>query len=207
MPRKPRNFIRDNYYHITHRGNAQQTLFYMDMDRAQYLQYLKRAATMNSCSIHAFVLMSNHFHLIASQSGEGSISGMMCQANSSYAKYLIYHRRVEGKVWDGRFKDKLIDDEAYLLNCMAYIDLNPVRAGLCESPGEYAWSSYRRLAIGESDMDFLEPASGYTALHRHTKRRRSEYARYVLQVLKNSMWDRDKNRAPRTPPGSTDLAA
>jgi putative transposase len=146
MPRKPRFNLPGVPQHIIQRGNNREPCFYSSDDYQKYLDDLKQSAEKYDCRIHAYVLMTNHVHLLVTPMLENGISQMMQALGRRYVNYIntSYHRT--GTLWEGRYKSCLIDSEMYLLTCMCYIELNPVRAGMVDYPEEYIWSSYTQNA-------------------------------------------------------------
>jgi len=151
MARMPRLIVPGQAHHVVQRGNDRQATFFADDDYLKYLDALRHAAEQSACIVHAYVLMTNHIHLLATPSCEGGLSLMMQAIGRKYVRYVndVYGRR--GTLWEGRFRSALIDSERYLLTCSRYIELNPVRAGLVKGPGQYRWSSYRANALGQAD--------------------------------------------------------
>ncbi len=146
MPRKPRFNLPGIPQHIIQRGNNREPCFYSERDYHRYLDDLEQSASKYHCLVHAYVLMTNHVHLLVTPSEENGISQMMQALGRRYVKYFNDSYGRTGTLWEGRFKSSLIDSERYLLTCMCYIELNPVRAGMVNYPGEYEWSSYRHNA-------------------------------------------------------------
>ena len=109
------------------------------------------AAEKNHAEIHAYVLMTNHVHLLVTPVNEFTISHMMQDLGRKYVRSFNLRYGRSGTLWEGRYKASLVDSEAYLLTCMRYIEMNPVRAAIVESPGEYRWSSYAGNALGKAD--------------------------------------------------------
>ena len=152
MPRQPRFVIPGQPQHVIIRGNNRDPIFYTDEDYRFYLEKLKQACDKHLCEIHAYVLMTNHVHLLITPHTEQSISKALQMLGRYYVQYFNYTYNRTGTLWEGRYKATLIDSEAYLLTCYRYIELNPVRAeGMVEHPSEYPWSSYRYNALGEQD--------------------------------------------------------
>ena len=146
MPRKPRFNLPGIPQHIIQRGNNREPCFLAGKDCRRYLDDLDKAALKYRCSIHAFVLMTNHVHLLVTPLQENGISGMMQALGRRYVRYINNTYGRTGTLWEGRYKSSLVDSDRYLLACMRYIELNPVRAGMAGHPGEYPWSSYRANA-------------------------------------------------------------
>jgi putative transposase len=151
MARLCRFYLPDYPQHVIVRGNNRVDIFRDDGDRLFYLRQLCVAARRHGCAIHAYVLMSNHVHLLLSPASATSIAGTVQSVGRSYVQ--VFNRRYErtGTLWDGRYRATLIDSDAYLFACMHYIELNPVRAGIVSEPARFRWSSYRRNAMGIAD--------------------------------------------------------
>ena len=146
MPRKPRFNLIGMPQHVVQRGNNRKPCFFGEEDYQRYLDDLSAAAAKYGCRIHAYVLMTNHIHLLVTPMLENGIPQMMQALGRRYVNHIntTYHRT--GTLWEGRYKSCLIDSEMYLLTCMCYIELNPVRAGMVDHPGEYIWSSFNKNA-------------------------------------------------------------
>lgn len=151
MPRKPRFFLPDIPAHIVQRGHSREPVFFEDSDYRAYLHWLAEAASRYECAIHAYVLMTNHIHILATPANQQGIGQMMQYIGRHYVPYINYTYGASGSIWEGRYKASLIHDEQYLLTCMRYIELNPVRANMTKTPGQYRWSSHRANAQGKED--------------------------------------------------------
>jgi putative transposase len=143
MPRKPRHFLANVPCHIISRGNNHNVCFFADDDYLFYLECLNDACLKYAVSVHAYVLMTNHVHLLMTPSELISIPKVMQSVGRRYVQYINKTYRRTGTLWEGRYKASIIDAEAYLLACYRYIELNPVRASMVEHPIDYPWSSYR----------------------------------------------------------------
>ncbi len=149
MPRPKRVNIVGIPQHIVQRGNNRQTCFRNDADYRLYLDLLAAACGRHSCDVHAYVLMTNHVHILLTPNQPTGASLVFRDLGRDYVrKYNKRHERT-GTLWDGRFKSSLVDSDRYLLACHRYIELNPVRAHLVDSPADYPWSSFRTNALGE----------------------------------------------------------
>jgi putative transposase len=146
----PRFVIPDQPQHVILRGNNRSETFCDDADYSFYLEKLKSACDNHGCSLHAYVLMTNHVHLLITPHLEQSLGKAMQMLGRYYVQYYNFCYRRTGTLWEGRYKATLIDSEAYLLTCMRYIELNPVRAGMVIDPADYPWSSYHFNALGQS---------------------------------------------------------
>jgi len=163
MPRQPRYRIPGLPQHVVQRGNDRQATFYRPPDYFIYKNYLQEAAASHSCQIHAYVLMTNHVHLLVTPAAEDSIPQLMQALGRRYVRYVNKAYGRTGTLWEGRYKACLIQADRYFLACQRYIELNPVRGGMVADPGEYAHSSYRYNALGHSDPLVIEHTT-YTAL-------------------------------------------
>ncbi len=186
MADRKRNIEEHKLYHITHRGDAHRPIFFTDEHRSQYLTYLRGAAVRYECRIHGWVLMDNHIHLVGSTNHSEGISRMMRLVQGSYGRFFNRSHHSEGKVWGGRFFSGPPLDEAHFLSCLAYMDLNPVRARLCHKPDEWNWSSHRFLAYGEPD-NLTEEHPVYLDLSSVSARRRSLYRKFVEETRQKGL--------------------
>ncbi|VAW92411.1 Transposase and inactivated derivatives [hydrothermal vent metagenome] len=151
MPRKPRFYLPGIPVHIVQRGHSRQPVFFKDVDYFAYLDWLKEAAERYRVEIHAYVLMTNHIHLLATPRDEDGVTRMMQYLGRYYVPYINRTYGSSGSLWEGRYKASLIQGEEHLLNCMRYIELNPVRADIVRSSSHYRWSSYRCNGQGKQD--------------------------------------------------------
>lgn len=141
MPRLPRLILPGQAHHLILRGNNRQAIFFSDLDRQHLLATLLEVALQHEVALHAYVLMDNHLHLLASPSTEGNLSRMMQALGRRYVAWFNTRHQRSGTLWEGRFRAGLVQGEVHLLACMRYIELNPVRAGLCAEATQWAWSS------------------------------------------------------------------
>ena len=148
MPRQPRFFAPDGPLHVIQRGNDRQVIFRAPEDRLRFLDLIRHAMRRHGVSIHAYVLMTNHVHFLLTPSGRDAVSGMMQSVGRVYVQWFNGRYRRTGTLWEGRYKATVVEDERYLLTCMRYIELNPVRARMVKSPGEHPWSSFATNACG-----------------------------------------------------------
>lgn len=151
MGRKPRFTLPIHPQHIVQRGLDRQACFFSPADCRLYLELLKEAADRYDCQVHAWVLMTNHVHLLVTQQSASGVSFLMQRTGQRYVRTINRQYRRTGTLWEGRYKAGLIDTEGYLLTCMRYIELNPVRAGMVANPGQFAWSSYPCNGDGKAD--------------------------------------------------------
>ncbi|MBJ7312371.1 transposase [Rugamonas sp. CCM 8940] len=174
MPRHARLVLPEVPLHIIQRGNNRQPCFFADEDYLTYLGWLNEQARQIGCRVHAYVLMTNHVHLLLTAADVGAPAALMKILGQRYVQYINWRYRRSGSLWEGRYKAALVQDEAYLLLCHRYIEMNPVRAGLSDYPGQYRWSSYRANAEGRADA-IVEPHAIYQRLGVNAASRRLAY--------------------------------
>jgi len=168
--------------HIVQRGNCRQAAFYADEDYKHYLDWLDEGAIRHGCQIHAYVLMTNHVHLLMTPDTSDAISKVIQFIGRNYVSYINRRYRKSGTLWEGRHKGCLVADDDYLLACMRYIELNPVRAGMVEHPVAYRWSSYRNNASGVPRAP-LSPHRLYQMLSQENDGRASAYRELFHQCI------------------------
>ncbi len=170
MPRKPRFFL----VHVVQRGNNRQAVFFDDSDYRTYLRWIREGCERYGCEIHAYVLMTNHVHLLATPQATDSISRMLQYVGRRYVPCINHAYGRTETLWEGRFKASLIHAEGYLLTCYRHIELNPVRVQTVETPELYRWSNYRVNALGGFDR-VVRPHGLYLALDGEQMERRAAY--------------------------------
>lgn len=149
MPRRPRLTLPHVPVHLIQRGNNRQPCFVADEDYRCYLDWLKEYADKAGCRIHAYVLMTNHAHLLVSADRGEAPGELMKALGQRYVQYFNRTYQRSGTLWEGRYRSCLTQAEHYFLACQRYIELNPVRAAMVQHPADYRWSSYRANAQGE----------------------------------------------------------
>lgn len=174
MPRKRRPYVAGVPCHIVQRGNNRQACFFCDDDFGFYMKVLTRSLEEFEVELHAFVLMTNHVHLLMTPSNAQGISKVMQSVGRRYVRYIntVYGRT--GTLWEGRHKASLIESDAYLIICQKYIELNPVRAQMVQNPWDYYWSSYQANALGKK-ISGLTPHDLYLRLGRNAQERMLAY--------------------------------
>jgi putative transposase len=151
MPRKPRMYLPNIPCHVIQRGNNRSACFFTEADYRFYLNCVKDAAGKFQVAVHAYVLMTNHVHLLMTPVDRSGISKVMQSIVRRYVQYVNKTYKRSGTLWEDRHKASLVQAEDYLLVCHRYIEMNPVRAGMVNHPGDYPWSSYRHNAYCEPD--------------------------------------------------------
>ena len=174
MPRRSRIIVPDIPLHIIQRGNNRQSCFFADEDYLFYLDWLEEYARSTGCSIHAYVLMTNHVHLLLTPRKWDSAANLMKRLGQRYVQYINRTYTRSGTLWEGRFRSCIIQQQQYLFICQRYIEMNPVRAGMVEHPGEYRWSSYQVNGQGKQS-DLISPHFLYQSLGRTDTERLTAY--------------------------------
>ena len=152
MPRKRRLFIPDLPQHVVQRGVDRQPVFFSDSDCARYLNTFSEYAERRNISLHAYCLMTNHTHLLVSAKEKGALSACMQELGRKFVSTTNRIRSRTGGLWEGRFYAGYLEPEGYLLRCMRYIELNPVRAKIVANAGAYRWSSFSANATGRENV-------------------------------------------------------
>ena len=170
MPRKPRFYLPGFPVHVVQRGNNRQSIFFDDSDYKVYIGWLKESLVKYDCILHAYVLMTNHVHLLVTPQEKESTGRMMQYIGRRYVSYINHEYKRSGTLWEGRYKSSLVQAESYLLACMRYIELNPVRAGIVKTASAYRWSSYHCNAMGQ-DEELITAHPLYLSLGRNKQSR------------------------------------
>ena len=185
MPRKPRCYLSNVPCHVITRGNDRQACFFDTRDYQFYLEVLSDACERYKVALHAYVLMTNHVHLLMTPASEDGVSRVMQSVGRRYVQRInIKHRRT-GTLWEGRHKASLVEDDAYLLACYRYIELNPVRASMVKHPIEYPWTSYFENS-GAHELNIITPHSIYQRLGLTIKSQQVAYKALFKQQLQPS---------------------
>ncbi|MBS9404072.1 transposase [Halomonas sp. TRM85114] len=200
MPRPPRLLLPETPLHLIQRGNNRGACFVYRSDALKYLELLDEARRECSVDIHAYVLMTNHVHLLATprEQPEG-ISMMMKALGQRYAQYFNRRHQRTGGLFEGRYRASLVAEERYLFACYRYIELNPVRAGMVEAPGDYPWSSYHANAHG-SATPLVTPHPVYVALGGSAAKRQRHYLELFYSELPESQVDEIRQQMRRNRP-------
>lgn len=196
MGRLPRILPAGYPVHVVHRGNNRGDIFTCESDFLFMRHCLKEAGLGREVELHGYVLMTNHMHLLATPLEEEAISRLMQSATRRYVAYFNRRYGRTGTLWEGRFFSALVTTDRYLTACHRYIDLNPVRAGLAQTPDAYRWSSHRHYAFGTADA-LVTPHASIVALARDPDRRRAAY-RALFDVPLSALELETIRRATRT---------
>ncbi len=188
MARLPRFFVPGAPLHVIQRGNNRSTVLQHINDYNVYREWLQEAAQSHGCAIHAYVLMTNHVHLLLTPTHQDSLPKTFQSLGRRYVQYFNSTHQRTGTLWEGRYRATLIESEAYLLTCCRYIELNPVRAEMVRRPRDYRWSSYHFHAEGKSDP-LLTPHSLYQRLGGSATARQQAYRALFRQQLSGETLD------------------
>ncbi|MBP9033947.1 MAG: transposase [Pseudomonadales bacterium] len=180
MARMSRLAIAGHPHLLFQRGNDRTTLFRDDEDRERYLAVLREAAAAAQVAVHAYVMMDDHVHLLATPAAGAGLSRMMQALGRNYVGWFNHRHQRSGTLWEGRFRSGLIEAETWLLPCMRYIELNPVRAGLVADPADYRWSSARHH-LGQRTDALLSDHALFWALGNTPFDREAAWRDYLAQ--------------------------
>lgn len=196
MPRLPRIDLPGIPQHVVQRGNDRRPCFFQPIDHVRYLDELRTAATRSGCAIHAYVLMTNHVHLLVTPGAVGQVGAMTQALGRRYVRYVNDRYGRTGTLWEGRYKACPVQSDAHLLRCYRYIELNPVRAAMVAAPGEHAWSSYAANALGARDA-LVTPHPQYLALGSDEAVRLPVYRAWVAEAVTPEELETIRNRLQR----------
>ncbi len=194
MPRPQRLALGGQAHHLIQRGVDRQAIFFEDRDRIVFLQLLGEALAAEDCALHAYVLMTNHIHLLVTPTRAEGIGRLMQSLGRRYVAHVNRRHGRTGTLWQGRFKSTIVDAESYVMACHRYIEANPLRAGMVASAGDYLWSSHGRNALGRVDL-LISDHEAYAALGATPEARAQVYremfdaglSEELLQVLRDSV--------------------
>jgi len=180
MGRPLRMTYRGALHHVTMRCNNKEFLF-DDITRANFLDVLIESCKKMNVSLHDFCLMTNHVHLLFTVKADDTLSRFMHRTANVFANRFNKRRERKGHLWEGRFASTIVEPSSFLLRCMAYIDLNPVRAGIVSQPNEYPWSGHRH--IRQEDKSFIKLHPCYLNLAQTSKDRYKKYVAIISEEL------------------------
>lgn len=182
MPRQPRIDLPGIPQHVVQRGNDRRPCFFQSIDHVRYLDELRDAATRAGCAVHAYVLMTNHVHLLVTPGDTAQVGQMMQALGRRYVRYINDRYRRTGTLWEGRYKACPVENDDHLLRCYRYIELNPVRAAMVATAADYRWSSHAANAMGQPDP-LLTPHARYLALGLDEASRLDAYRAWVAAAV------------------------
>jgi len=182
MPRHARLRIAGLPLHIMQRGNNRGGCFFEERDYVLYLGLLEELGCLFRCALHAYVLMTNHVHLLLTPQDIDGASHLMKHVGQRYAQHVNRNYGRTGSLWEGRFRSSLVDSDTYLMRCYRYIESNPVRAGMVTHPGQYPWSSYSANAEGRQ-CALVQPHRNFLALGHGSEERLERYRALIHEPL------------------------
>ena len=188
MPRRPRIHIDAIPVHIVQRGHNREPCFFAEEDYSSYLHWLSEALAETECALHAYVLMTNHVHLLLTPKKAAAVPRLLMSLGRRYVQYVNRTYRRTGTLWGSRYKSSLVQADNYLLTCQRYIELNPVRAAMVEEPAHYRWTSYRANGLGQPDARLI-PHPVYLALGRASRERQAAYRALFRAQLERAAID------------------
>lgn len=188
MPRRARLAPPGVPLHLIQRGNNRQACFFAIDDYRNYLDWLREYAGKMGCRIHAYVLMTNHVHLLMSADRAAAPGELMKAIGQRYVQYVNRVYRRSGTLWEGRYRSCPVQEESYLLACQRYIELNPVRASMVQHPAGYRWSSYRANGQGV-DEGLVQSHAVYLALGNDATSRRAAYRELFRGAMDPALLD------------------
>lgn len=184
MPRKPRMYLPGVPAHVVQRGNNRNACFFADADYRHYLECLRQGLRRYQVRLHAYVLMTNHVHLLMTPIDTDGISRLMQHIGRLYVDYVNRTYRRTGTLWEGRHKASLVNAEDYLMTYYRYIELNPIAAGMVQRPEQYPWSSYAWHAWGKPN-DLISDHPLYDGLGLDTGARQHAYRELFRHSIQN----------------------
>ena len=199
MPRTARLDVPGLPRHLGVRAINGMACFTSDLDRNVFMKYLREALVGADCHLHAFVLMSNHVHVLATGHRKGAASELKHSVGMRYARYFNRYSDRTGPLFEGRYWSSIIESKRYLLEAMRYIELNPVRAGIVEGPGRYSWSSYAHNTARDRREELTFHAE-YLGLGATPAERGRAWADLVAQGIGPDELERIRNRFIRNRP-------
>lgn len=188
MARSPRLSLPSYPHHVIQRGNNRQPIFLAPKDYEVFLNCLREAKRKYQARLYAYVLMTNHVHLLVEPEHEGDLGRFMQSVGRRYVRYINDAYERTGTLWEGRFRSAIVSRDEYLITCSRYIELNPVRAGMVRHPRDYRWSSYHRRAMGQPDP-LLDEDPWYVTLGGTLQARAAAYAKWLEDSVSDTEWE------------------
>lgn len=187
MSRPPRISLENFIYHIINRGNNGQAVFYDEDDFSKYLSLLRRYKEKFIFRVYAYCLMSNHAHLLIQPTQPSTLSKIMQSLTTAHTKLHHYKYNTSGHLWQGRFKNPIVQTDIYLLECIKYIEFNPVRANVVQTPLHYKWSSFRFHVGADNNNKLLDLDPAFITLGNTMQERFDSYMRFIQQEVSTEM--------------------
>ncbi len=182
MPRRARLCLPGFPVHVIQRGNNRQICFTCDADIAAYANWLAEGSEKYGVDIHGWVFMTNHVHLLVTPTTAEGLPKLMQHLGRLYVRYFNHRYSRTGTLFEGRYRSSVMNDREYLITCLQYIELNPVRAGMVRDPAQYRWSSYRAHAFG-APIKLWTPHELYLSLGSGPLERQACYRQFISQSM------------------------
>ena len=182
MPRRRRFCPAGFPIHVIQRGINREICFTSDADMAAYAHWLAEGVQKFEVHLHGWIFMTNHVHLLLTPQNDKAVSKLMQFLGRLYVRHFNYNYARSGSLFEDRFKSSVVQDDIYLLTCLRYIELNPVRAGMVTDPGDYRWSSYSSNGFGNS-ISMLTPHRLYLSLGETESARLINYRKLIGESL------------------------
>ena len=186
MARRRRVYVPGASVHVIQRGNNRGPVFRRPCDYERFIEFLKAAASGHGVAVHGFALMTTHVHLLVTPSTQLALPLTMKACEERYVQYCNRKYDRIGTLWSGRYKALIVDEERYWLQCLRYIERNPVEAGMVNDPGDYPWSSYQTHAFGDAST-WLTPHPLYLALGSTPELRQAVYRAICSGVVESDL--------------------
>ncbi len=188
MPRSPRPAVGGIPYHVLHRGNNHQPIFFEDRDYTYFLQLLREGREKYPVKIYSYVLMANHIHLLIEPREQYNLAKYMRWVFAKYTQYINWKYQRTGTLWEGRYKSTIVEKERYFLACLRYIEMNPLRANLVRELKEYKRSSHMSHAYGMEDK-ILDKNEWYESLGETGEKKQRAYREFFKETIPEHEWD------------------
>lgn len=188
MARPPRLSLPSYPHHVIQRGNNRQSIFFEERDYVVFKDCLREAKRKCGIRLYVYVLMTNHVHFLLEPEQEEDLGRFMQSVGRRYVRYMNDTYERTGTLWEGRFKSAVVSQDAYLIMCSRYIELNPVRAGMVLHPRDYRWSSYHRRALERPD-NLLDDDPWYASLGNTATERAQVYSDWLETSVSGNEWD------------------
>ncbi len=176
------------FYHITARGNEKRPIFRIEGDFLRFIDRIERMYERYGVVIHAYVLMTNHYHLLL-ETPRGNLSTALHDLNTAYTNYFNRRHDRVGHLFQGRYRSIVVEKDAYLLELSRYIHLNPVRAGIVKKPDAYRWSSYPSYLSSGSFPEWLRREDVLEQMDTNPVKGRRKYRKFVEEGLRREIRD------------------
>lgn len=187
MPRYARGTIAGVIYHIMHRGNNKQVVFFTEDDYSYFIELIKQAKKNFKVKIYSYCLMTNHVHILLEPEITEHLAKFIKFIAQNYTQYINKTYKRTGTFWEGRYKSCAVSNDIYLFACSRYIEMNPLRAGLAGDPLDYEYSSYHHK-VGARKENFLDYDPFYLSLGSTDTERHIHYKEEFRKAIPEGEW-------------------